>query len=80
MERERERDRNRETETETERQRDRDRERVTQQGIIDVGFSDIQLIFCTIKISRIKRGSHKHIKFHSFKHYSADLFKETQLV
>ena len=29
------------------------------------------------KISRIKRGTHKHIKFRSFKHYSADLFKET---
>ena len=50
---------------------------VTQQGIIDVGLSDHQLIFCTRKISRIKRGTHKHIKFRSFKHYSADLLKET---
>ena len=24
-----------------------------------------------------KRGTHKHIKFRSFKHYSADLFEET---
>ena len=38
-------------------------ERVTQQGIIDVGLSDYQLIFCTRKISRIKRGTHRHIKF-----------------
>ena len=52
-------------------------ERVTRQGIIDVGFSENQLIFCTRKISRIKRGTHKHIKFCLFKHYSADLFKET---
>ena len=52
-------------------------ERVTQQGIIDVGLSDNQLIFCTRKPSRIKRGTHKHIKFRSFKHCSADLFKET---
>ena len=52
-------------------------ERVTQQGIIDVRSSDHQLIFCTRKLSRIKRGTHKHIKFRSFKHYSADLFKET---
>ena len=52
-------------------------ERVTQQGIIDVGLSDHQLIFCTGKFSRIKRGTHKHIKFRLFKHYSADLFKET---
>ena len=35
-------------------------ERVTQQGIIDVGLSDHQLIFCTRKISRIKRGTYTH--------------------
>ena len=52
-------------------------ERVTQQSIIDVGLSDLQLIFCARKISRIKRSTHKQIKFRSFKHYSADLFKET---
>ena len=52
-------------------------EGVTEQGTIDVGLSDHQLIFCTRKISRIKRGTHKHIKFRSFKHYSADLFKES---
>ena len=51
-------------------------ERVTQQGIIDVGLSDHQLIFCTRKNSRIKRHA-QTIKFHSFKHYSADLLKET---
>ena len=52
-------------------------ERVTQQGIIDVGLSDHQLVFCTRKIYWIKRGTHRQIKFRSFKHYSADLFKET---
>ena len=51
-------------------------ERVTQQNIIDVGLSDDQLIFCTRKIYRIKRGTRKKIKFPSFKHYSADLLKE----
>ena len=50
---------------------------VIQQGIIDVGLSDHQLIFCTRKSFRIKRRTHKHIKFHSFKHYSAYLFMET---
>ena len=40
-------------------------------------WSDHQLIFCTRKISRIKRGTHKQIRFRSFKHYSVDLFKET---
>ena len=39
--------------------------------------SDHQLIFCPRKISRIKSGTHKHNKFHSFKNCSADLFKET---
>ena len=52
-------------------------ERVIQQGIDDVGLSDNQLIFCIRKISRNKRSTHKHIKFRSFKHHSADLFKET---
>ena len=52
-------------------------ERVTQQGIIDVGLSDHQLVFCTRKIYWIKRGTHRQIKSRSFKHYSADLFKET---
>ena len=51
-------------------------ERVTQQGIINVGLSNHQLIFCIRKISRIKRDTHKHIKFRLFKHYLANLFKE----
>ena len=51
-------------------------ERVTQSGVIDIGLSDHQLIHCTRKISRIKRGSHKQIKFCSFKHYTVDLFKQ----
>ena len=51
-------------------------ERVTQSGVIDIGLSDHQLIYCTRKISRIKRGSHKQIKFRSFKHYTVDLFEQ----
>ena len=49
-------------------------ERVTQGGVIDISLSDQQLIYCTRKISRIKRGSHKQIQFRSFKHYTVDLF------
>ena len=37
----------------------------------------INSFFVQEKISKIKRGKYKHIKFRSFKHYSADLFKET---
>ena len=51
-------------------------ERVTQSVVIDIGLSDHQLIYCTRKISRIKRGSHKQIKFRSFKHYTVDLFEK----
>ena len=49
-------------------------ERVTQRGVIDIGLSD-QLIYCTRKAPRIKRASHKHIKFRS-QHYKVDFFKE----
>ena len=38
--------------------------------------SDEQLIYCTRKISGIKRGSHKQIQFRSFKHYTVDLFEQ----
>lgn len=50
-------------------------DRVTQQGIIDVGLLDHQLIFCTRKFSMIKRGSYKLNKFCLFKDYSADHFE-----
>ena len=29
-------------------------ERVTRHGVVDIGFSDHQLIYCTKKISRIR--------------------------
>ena len=40
-------------------------ERLIQWGVIDISLSDHQLIYCTRKISRIKRGSHKQIQFRS---------------
>ena len=36
--------------------------RVSHQGVIDVGLSNHQIIYCTRKISRIKRGTHKEIR------------------
>ena len=51
-------------------------ERVTQCGVIDISFSDHQLIYCTKKISRIKRGSNKQIQFRSYKNYTVDLFQQ----
>ena len=47
--------------------------RVSQKGVINVGVSDHQLIFCTQKISRIKMGgAHKYLNFCSMKNYMAD--------
>ena len=43
-------------------------ERVTQCGVIDINFSDHQLIYCKRKISRVNRDSHRQIQFRSFKH------------
>ena len=51
-------------------------ERVTQHGVTDIGLSHHQLIYCTRKISRIKTGSHKQIKFCSFKQNTVDLFEQ----
>ena len=50
--------------------------RVSQQGVIDVGLSDHQIVYCTRKISRIKRGTHKQIRCRSLKNYSADIYEE----
>ena len=51
-------------------------DKVSQQGVIDVGLSDCQIIYCTRKISRIKRGMHKQIIYRSLKSYSADIYEE----
>ena len=51
--------------------------RVSQKGVISIGVSDHQLIFCTRKISRIKTGgAHKYLNFRSLKNYIADSYKE----
>ena len=47
--------------------------RVSQKGVINVGVSDHQLIFCTRKISSIKTGgSHKYLNFRALKNYTVD--------
>ena len=51
-------------------------DRVSQQGVIDVGLSDPQIINCTRKISRIKRVTHKQIIYRLLKNYSADIYEE----
>ena len=51
-------------------------ERVLQQGIIDVGLSDHQLIYCTRKFSRTKVGTYKQLTFRSLKNDTAEAYKE----
>ena len=51
-------------------------ERVSQQGIIDVGFSDHQLIYHTRKCSGTKVETHKQITFCSLKNYTTEAYNE----
>ena len=51
-------------------------EKISQSGVIDIGISDHQLIFCTRKINRIKSGATKYINFRSMKKYTKNLFIE----
>ena len=49
-------------------------EKVSQKGVIDVGISDHQLIYCTRKIKRIKHNVHNQIQVRSLKTCSAKTF------
>ena len=47
-------------------------EKVSQKGVIDVGLSDHQLIFCTRKIRRTRHNMHNQIQTRSLRNYSAE--------
>ena len=49
-------------------------DRISQFGIVNVGLSDHQLIYCTRKITRTRLNTHKYVKMRSFKYYSEDLY------
>ena len=51
-------------------------DRVSQSGVIDVGISDHQLIYCTRKTTRIKSYCHKQITFCSLENYSPEIHVE----
>ena len=51
-------------------------DRVFQKGIIDIGTSDHQLIFCARKTLKTKAASHKQTSFRLLKNYSAVLYEE----
>ena len=44
-------------------------DKVTQSGVIDIGLSDHQLIFCARKVTKFKTGKYKLISFRSMKQY-----------
>ena len=49
-------------------------DRILQFGIVNVGLSDHQLIYCTRKITRTRLNTHKYVKMRSLKYYSEDLY------
>ena len=49
---------------------------VSQIGVIDVGISDHQLVYCTRTTARIKSYYHKLITFRSHKNHSSEVYEE----
>ena len=47
---------------------------ISQSGVLPIGFSDHQVIYCTRKLFRCKVGTHKSIKLRSCKHYDRTVF------
>ena len=47
--------------------------KISQKGVIDVGLSDHQLIYCTRKIIRTKANMHNQIRVRSLKKYTPEL-------
>ena len=50
--------------------------RISQSGVIDVGVSDHQLLYCTRKPARSKNYCHKQTIFRSYKKYFPEIYKE----
>ena len=51
-------------------------DKVSQAGVIDIGISDHQLIYCTRKVNRLKPNKHKEINIRSLKNYTPESFRE----
>ena len=49
-------------------------EKISQSGVIDIGLSDHQMIYCTRKIWKQKFKEHKDITIRSLKNYSQETF------
>ena len=48
--------------------------KISQHGVIGLGLSDHQLIYCTRKTTRTKSHEHTFIKIRSFKNYTKQVF------
>ena len=51
-------------------------EKALQHGVIDVGLSDHQLIYCTRKKNKEKTNCKTYIKYRSLKHYTLESLRE----
>ena len=49
-------------------------QKISQHGVLNLGLSDHQLIYCTRKCTRAKNHDQKYIKIRSMKNYSRELF------
>ena len=52
------------------------KDKISQTAVIDLGLSDHQMIYCTMKILRPKTGEKTFIKIRSLKHYSKENLNE----
>ena len=51
-------------------------DKISDYGVIDIGISDHQMIYCTRKVVRIKLGTNKYVNFRSLKNYSPTLMED----
>ena len=52
------------------------KEKVSQSGIVDIGLSDHQMIYCTRKLQKEKTNKKTYVKIRSLKHYTKEKFVE----
>ena len=50
--------------------------KISSSGVIDIGISDHQLIYCTRKTEKPKQNIHNQAKVRCFNNYSLDIFKD----
>ncbi len=51
-------------------------EKISQFGVLDIGLSDHQIIFCTRKTKKMKTNTKTFIKIRSLKNYTKEIFLE----